>query len=239
MPVSWRGTIAQYVGRLHRLHEHKQDVRVHDYADLDVPMLARMFDKRCRGYEVVGYSISVPASAAPGWPSGIALPADGSWKHRYGASLRRLLRDGVDEPLADLFTQVAREIPAGAQGAERARSASEAFPVSTLARPARDARSISCERTAADPVLRGWPDGGRLSRPGIEAGCWSWTARNTWPTVKRTGATAERMPCCRNNGYLVLRFLAEDLGTRLDAVLDGVLRAFARRTGRRMAGSAS
>ena len=42
-------------------------------------------------------------------------------------SLRRLLRDGVDEPLADLFTQVALEIPAGAQGAERARSASEAF----------------------------------------------------------------------------------------------------------------
>ena len=69
MPVSWRGTIAQYVGRLHRLHEHKQDVRVYDYADLDVPMLARMFDKRCRGYEAVGYSISLPASAAPGWPT--------------------------------------------------------------------------------------------------------------------------------------------------------------------------
>ena len=67
MPISWRGTIAQYVGRLHRLHEHKQDVRVHDYADLDVPMLAHMFDKRCRGYEAVGYSISLPASAAPGW----------------------------------------------------------------------------------------------------------------------------------------------------------------------------
>ena len=43
----------------------------------------------------------------------------------------------------------------------------------------------------------------------------------------------------QEHGYLVLRFLAEDLGTRLDAVLDGVLRAFARRTGRRMAGSAS
>ena len=102
MPVSWRGTVTQYVGRLHRLHEQKQDVRVYDYADLDIPMLARMFDKRCRGYEAVGYSISVPASAAPGWPSGIPLPADGSWKHQYGASLRRLLRDGVDEPLADL-----------------------------------------------------------------------------------------------------------------------------------------
>ncbi|MCY4467102.1 MAG: carbonic anhydrase family protein [Thiotrichales bacterium] len=127
MPVSWRGTIAQYVGRLHRLHEHKQEVRVYDYADVDIPMLARMLDKRCRGYEAVGYAISLPASAAPGWPAGIPLSADGSWKHQYGASLRRLLRDGVDEPLADLFTQVARQIPAGAQGVERVRSASEAF----------------------------------------------------------------------------------------------------------------
>ncbi|MDE0456174.1 MAG: DEAD/DEAH box helicase family protein [Chromatiales bacterium] len=122
MPVSWRGTIAQYVGRLHRLHEHKREVRVYDYADFDVPMLTRMFDKRRRGYEAVGYSVSLPASAAPGWPAGIPLPADGSWKHRHGASLRRLLRDGVDEPLADLFTQVTPEIPSDAQGAERVRS---------------------------------------------------------------------------------------------------------------------
>ena len=50
MPVSWRGTIAQYVGRLNRLHEHKQHVRVYDYGDLDVPMLVRMSDKRCGSY---------------------------------------------------------------------------------------------------------------------------------------------------------------------------------------------
>src|SRR5207247_737653 len=63
LPVSWRGTIAQYVGRLHRLHEGKREVRVYDYADLNVPMLSRMFDKRCRGYEAIGYTIVVPASA--------------------------------------------------------------------------------------------------------------------------------------------------------------------------------
>ena len=40
LPVSWRGTVAQYVGRLHRLHEGKTEVRVYDYADLNVPMLA-------------------------------------------------------------------------------------------------------------------------------------------------------------------------------------------------------
>ena len=37
LPVSWRGTIAQYVGRLHRLHDGKREVRVYDYADLNVP----------------------------------------------------------------------------------------------------------------------------------------------------------------------------------------------------------
>lgn len=76
MPVSWRGTIAQYAGRLHRLHDSKKVVRVHDYADLDVPMLARMFDKRCVGYEAIGYSILLPASALPGWPVVVPLPVD-------------------------------------------------------------------------------------------------------------------------------------------------------------------
>lgn len=64
LPVSWRGTVAQYVGRLHRLHEAKREVRVYDYADLDVPMLARMFDRRCRGYP--NHSpFSVPLTSCP------------------------------------------------------------------------------------------------------------------------------------------------------------------------------
>ena len=54
------------VGRLQRLHDRKREVQVYDYADLDVPVLARMFDRRCRGYEAVGYRIIVPASAVPG-----------------------------------------------------------------------------------------------------------------------------------------------------------------------------
>lgn len=57
MPISWRGTLQQCVGRLHRLHEGKTEVRVYDYIDGAVPMLARMFLKRRRGYEAVGYTI--------------------------------------------------------------------------------------------------------------------------------------------------------------------------------------
>ena len=55
VPVAWKGTLAQYVGRLHRLSPGKQEVRVFDYVDRGVPMLARMFAKRQRGYRSMGY----------------------------------------------------------------------------------------------------------------------------------------------------------------------------------------
>ena len=57
MPISWRGTLAQYVGRLHRLHAAKREVRVYDYVDGEVPALRRMSEKRVRGYESLGYTV--------------------------------------------------------------------------------------------------------------------------------------------------------------------------------------
>src|SRR6266571_5011039 len=56
MPVSWKGTLIQYAGRLHRAHPGKREVRIYDYVDRAVPMLARMFDKRIRGYRAIGYA---------------------------------------------------------------------------------------------------------------------------------------------------------------------------------------
>jgi len=56
-PISWSGTLQQYVGRLHRLHAGKTEVRVYDYVDDAVPMLSKMFQKRRKGYASVGYSI--------------------------------------------------------------------------------------------------------------------------------------------------------------------------------------
>lgn len=58
MPISWKGTLQQYVGRLHRLHENKKEVLVYDYADLLVPMLARMYKKRLAGYSALGYIVA-------------------------------------------------------------------------------------------------------------------------------------------------------------------------------------
>ncbi len=57
MPISWRGTLQQYVGRLHRLHDNKREVIVYDYVDGCVPVLSAMYSKRVRGYEAVGYVI--------------------------------------------------------------------------------------------------------------------------------------------------------------------------------------
>jgi superfamily II DNA or RNA helicase len=57
MPISWRGTLQQYVGRLHRIHDGKKVVRVYDYVDANVPMLARMYEKRLKGYRAIGYEL--------------------------------------------------------------------------------------------------------------------------------------------------------------------------------------
>ena len=62
LPVSWRGTLVQYVGRLHRLHAGKTEVRIFDYVDRDVPMLHRMFQRRLRGYRTIGYARGEPRS---------------------------------------------------------------------------------------------------------------------------------------------------------------------------------
>jgi superfamily II DNA or RNA helicase len=55
MPVSWKGTLQQYAGRLHREHASKTDVRIIDFVDTGHPALLRMWDKRQRGYRAMGY----------------------------------------------------------------------------------------------------------------------------------------------------------------------------------------
>ena len=57
MPISWKGTLQQYVGRLHRLHDDKRVVQVYDYVDAHVLMLARMYERRLKGYSAIGYTV--------------------------------------------------------------------------------------------------------------------------------------------------------------------------------------
>lgn len=63
LPISWRGTLAQYAGRLHRMHAAKRDVVIYDYFDADEPMLAKMAAKREAGYRSLGYMVAVGREA--------------------------------------------------------------------------------------------------------------------------------------------------------------------------------
>ena len=55
MPISWKGTLQQYAGRLHRLFDNKKEVRIYDYVDIHVKMLEKMYSKRLTGYASIGY----------------------------------------------------------------------------------------------------------------------------------------------------------------------------------------
>jgi superfamily II DNA or RNA helicase len=58
LPIAWRGTVAQYAGRLHRNYDLKSEVIIYDYVDEQVPVLAGMFGKRKKGYKAIGYVIN-------------------------------------------------------------------------------------------------------------------------------------------------------------------------------------
>jgi len=73
-----------------------------------------MFDRRGRGYEAIGYKMQLPGSAVPGWPADVPLPIDPEWKSRHAAGVRRLVRDGVHSPLANLIVDVAVTPPPNA-----------------------------------------------------------------------------------------------------------------------------
>jgi superfamily II DNA or RNA helicase/very-short-patch-repair endonuclease len=230
LPVSWRGTIAQYSGRLHRLHEGKREVRIYDYADLDVPVLARMFDRRCQGYEGVGYTILLPASAVPGWPAEVPLPIDPEWKQDYAASVRRLVRDGVDVPLANLFVHAARATAAEPEGVDRARSATEAFLYRRLETwPATQGKfrlnvelPIPFDERGKMEVDLLWAAG----RVAVELDGPQHLAK-----VEAYRRDRRKDALLQEHGYFVLRFLAEDVAKCLDDVLDAILRAVAHHRG--------
>ena len=228
LPVSWHGTIAQYVGRLHRQHEGKREVCVYDYADLEVPMLARMFNRRCRGYENVGYKILLPASAVPGWPVDVPLPVDPAWKEQYAATVRRLVRDGVDTRLANLFVDTARAFPPDAEGLMRARSAAERFLFRRL-ETLSDLAGKFQVNVELPISFDGW---GRMEvdllsqelRMAIELdGAQHFADLDAYRRDRRKDALLQE------NGYFVLRFLSEDVSKRLDEVLDAISRALMKR----------
>ncbi len=222
MPVSWSGIIAQYAGRLHRLHDGKHEVRIHDYADLDIPMLSRMFDKRCAGYEAIGYTILLPASALPGWPVEVPLPIDPVWKNDYAASVRRLVRDGVDAPLGNLFVIATRTNTDHA----RARSASEAFLFQRL-QSLTETNGLFQLNSKLPIPFDGWSEMeidlfSVILKLAIEI---DGPQHLSDPVIYRRDRRKDAL--LQESGCHVLRLLAEDLGKHLDATLDAIIRAVA------------
>ena len=225
LPVSWRGTIAQYAGRLHRLHDQKSEVRIYDYADLNVPMLSRMFDRRCKGYEAIGYTILLPASAVPGWPTEVPLPVEPEWKQEYAASVRRLIRDGVNIELGNLFVWATQQREGG-QGVERARSATEAF----LWRRLESLTELKGQFVLNEklPIFFGGQ-----SFLEVDLLCEALKLAVEIDGDQHLCSEAYRRDrqkdsLLQEQGFFVLRFLAEDVGKRLDDVLDAISRAMAR-----------
>jgi very-short-patch-repair endonuclease len=185
-----------------------------------------MFDRQCRGYEALGYSILLPASAIPGWPAEVPLPVNPEWKQDYAASVRRLIRDGVDVPLANLFVHHARAHPRDQEGVNRARSASEAFLYRRL-ETLSDTAGLFKLNVELPIAFDGW---GRMEVDFLYA--------NGRVVIELDGAQHLGDPeayrrdrrkdaLLQQNGFFVLRFLAEDVGKQLDLVLDTILAALA------------
>lgn len=155
----------------------------------------------------------------PGWPTEVPLPVDPVWKKDYAASVRRLIRDGVDVPLGQLFVSASRP----ADDLQRARSASEAFLHQRLASLAETSGLFRLNPKLPIP-FDGWSE--------MEIDLFSAELKIAIeidgpqhlsdPAAYRRDHRKDAL--LQENGCLVLRFLAEDLGKQLDATLDAILR---------------
>jgi very-short-patch-repair endonuclease len=168
----------------------------------------------------------LPGSAVPGWPPEVPLPINPEWKREYTASVRRLVRDGVDVPLAGLFVRAARASKPGAEGVARARSAAEAFLLRRLQTLEATAGRFRLNAELPIPFnAQGKMEVDFLceaARLAIELdGGQHFVDPDAYRCDRRKDVALQE------RGYFVLRFLAEDVGRRLDEVLDAILRALA------------
>ena len=151
------------------------------------------------------------------------LPVDPQWKQDYAASVRRLIRDGVDRPLANLFVHVARTVPPDSEGIDRARSATEAFLYRRLETLPKTAGQFQLNGNLPIP-FDGW---GQMevdllctdARIAVEL-----DGSQHLANVEAYRRDRRKDQLLQENGYFVLRLLAEDVGKNLDVVLDAILR---------------
>lgn len=220
-PVSWKGKITQYAGRLHRLHDGKREVRIYDYLDSNIAVCKKMFEKRRAGYQAIGYTMAVPFGVAEGWPTEIRLPVDPKWKERFSDSVRRLCRDGVDVALADLFLRATLALQ------ERDNVESVKVDAKDTALSFLFARLDSLGKSKglfAQNCCLPIPCG---ANPYLNVDIWSernrlaimLDAQESISDISRYRLARREDALLQRNGCRVLRFLAEDVCERLHAVL--------------------
>lgn len=93
MPVSWKGLIAQYAGRLHRDHVNKKDVKIYDYIDVHIPLADLMYRRRLKGYAEIGYTIGLGEHDVHNNTQNIFSPAD--YFNKYLADIRNAKKSVV------------------------------------------------------------------------------------------------------------------------------------------------
>ena len=149
------------------------------------------------------------------------MPIDPAWKQDYAGSVRRLVRDGVDVPLARLFVDAAHPTKLGEQ---QARSATEAFLYRRLESLPATAGKFRLNEELPIPF-----DGcGKMevdllcaeARVAVEL-----DGPQHLESVEAYRRDRRKDVLLQENGYRILRFLAEDVGKRLNEVLDTILRA--------------
>ncbi len=227
LPISWRGRLVQYAGRLHRMCDGKREVRIYDYLDQRVAMCAKMFNRRAAGYRDIGYEMVMANDSLTGWPEGVELPVSLREDESYADSIRRIGRDGTDAETADLFVRAALEAAGAGDGA---RSAAESFLFRFL---------DGMPRTKGLFALNGRIDIPFGPNPFMEVdllcesgklaveidGAFHFADAEHYRRDRRKDYLLQK------SGYVVLRFLAEDVTRRLAQVVEDITAALGHRQG--------
>jgi len=213
LPISWKGRVTQYAGRLHRMSDGKREVRIYDYVDTRVGFAMKMFNRRCKAYTNIGYEIVMANDAFEGWPEGAELPVALRENETYAATIKRLAKEGVDNETADLFVTAATVEPG------QARSAAERFLFKFLDGLPKTKGLFTLNGKLEIPF-------GPNSTMEVDLLC---TTRKIAIEVdgKLHFAAPENYRRDRRkdyllqkHGYTVLRFLAEDVLERIDDVMN-------------------
>lgn len=232
LPISWRGRLTQYAGRLHRRHAGKREVTIYDYADTNVVMFARMFNKRCAGYKALGYEIVLPLSTERGLPSNVSILRERKLDETYSESVKRILRTGLTSEEVDLFAFAAEQLAGLDKDApglvsegddERARSAVERFLFRHLEVFAKTKGLFELNGTLDIPFG---------ANPFMEVDLLSRTKKlaveidgyRHFQDKEAYRRDRRKDELLQSAGYFVLRFLAEDVMSDLGTVVDCIKR---------------